>query len=90
MTIRPLRDEVFLRREPPEEVSPGGLILVNASNRRSNYAEVVAVGPRCKAGLAPGDRVLIEKYGGSGDDEIEVDGQKLWRCREGDVLGVCE
>lgn len=93
--IRPLHDVLVVKRQEPEAVSKGGLIIPEDAKEKSTTAEVLAVGPgdRSKSGarmpvdVKAGDTVLLGKYAGTGQ-ELTVDGEKLLLVRSGDVLAV--
>lgn len=96
--IRPLGNNVVLRRDNPEKTTPGGLVIPEtAADKEKVYTGVViAVGrgkvtdsgrliePECRAG----DRVVFEKY--SQGHEIEHDGEKLVIIRGENVVGVLQ
>lgn len=85
--IQPLDMRVLVKPDPVEEVTNGGIILIQAEVEKQKYATVkatlVAVGvnawteARSHSAFTapePGDRVLIAKYGGvalKGDDGAE-------------------
>ncbi len=72
-SIRPIHDNVILRREEPEKMTPGGLHIpdtVLATKRSTGlYGTVVTMGPghRWPNGtlrphdVKPGDRVIFER-----------------------------
>jgi len=61
MKIQPLNDQVLIKVDSAEEVSPGGLILVSADPVVKNSGVVEAVGDADVIKIKPGDRVLFEK-----------------------------
>ena len=92
--IFPLFDRVLVRRIKPEVHKIGGILLPDSSVKRSNEAEVVAIGAGAlnKDGnpIPPvvkiGDRVLLAEYGGT---EIELENeQDLVLMREEDILAI--
>jgi chaperonin GroES len=95
MNFAPLHDHVLLRKDKPDEVSRGGIILPPTSDPKSvKYcrAEVLAVGPGVwrdghlvPPSLKPGDRVLAQSFGGV---HIELDEDKLWVVAATDIMGV--
>lgn len=95
MKLRPLNDHVLVRREKPEEVSKGGIILAPTAQTKSRTGEVLAVGPGTY--LENGTRRPIEVQvgqvvyfrGGSGQ-EVRIDGEDLVMIREYEIEGVVE
>jgi len=93
MSFRPLHDRILVRRSEEETKSAGGIILPDTATEKPNRGEVVSVGPgrRTEDGdlvpldLAPGDRILFGKYGGT---DVRIDGEDLVVLKESDVLGV--
>lgn len=75
--IKPLDMRVLVYPDPPEEVTPGGIIIIPDAVEKEKYAAVkatlVAVGTNAWAEAMahpaftapqPGQRVMIAKYGG--------------------------
>jgi len=70
MKFNPVRDNVIVCRETPEEMTPGGLHIPASAQAQSNVASVVAVGPgkNLKNGgvhpcsVAVGDTVLLQRW----------------------------
>jgi chaperonin GroES len=93
MQFRPLHDRVVVRRLAAEERTAGGIIIPDTAKEKPVEGEVLAVGPgaRDEAGrlapldVAPGDRVLFAKYGGT---EVKIQGEEVVILRETDILGV--
>jgi len=95
MNFRPLRDRVFIKPIPVEEMSKGGIIIPDNAKESSVDGVVVAVGTGIinrDGELVPldvkvGDRVLY-KRNGSTILEIEHEGEKYLLMSEFDVLAV--
>ena len=93
MQFRPLHDRVVVRRLAAEERTAGGIIIPDTVKEKPVEGEVLAVGPgaRDEAGtvvplaVAPGDRVLFAKYGGT---EVKIQDEEVMILRESDILGV--
>lgn len=94
--VRPMFDRVLVKREEPQEVLKGGIVLPDTAKEKPLEGKVIAVGGgrRKEAGdgfLAPivkaGDRVLIGKYSGT---EVKIDGEEYVIVREDDILAVVE
>lgn len=93
MNIRPLYDNVVIKRKEEEAVSAGGIVLPGSAKERPNQGEVVAVGEGklLDSGevrplqLKSGDKVVFGQYSGN---TIKVDGEEYIIMREQDVFGV--
>ena len=93
MKIRPLYDNVVIKRKEEETVTSGGIVLPGSAKEQPNQGEVFAVGEgklledgtvrplQVKAG----DKVVFGQYSGS---KIKVDGDELIIMRENEIFGV--
>ena len=95
MNIRPLQDRVVLKRDDPQQRSPGGILVPANAGEKPTEGRVVAVG-QGKAlangkvrptALKAGDRVLFGKYSGT---EVKLNGEELIVAREEDIMAVVE
>ncbi|MCX7634315.1 MAG: co-chaperone GroES [Syntrophales bacterium] len=95
MKVKPLHDQVLLKRVGGDEKTPGGIIIPDTAKEKPQEGEVVAVGPgrfdregkRIPMEVKAGDRVLFGRYAGT---EIKIDGVEHLMMREEDILGVLE
>mgnify|MGYP001278744801 CR=1 FL=1 len=95
MKLRPLHDNVLVKRTEEEETSSGGIILSGSAKEKPSQGEVVAVGPGKlnKSGdfipmnVSVGDTVIFGQYGGN---EIKLNGEEYLILGEGDIFGVVE
>lgn len=95
MSLRPLADQVLIRRREVEEQPPGGIIIPDTAKDKPQEGEILAVGPgkmmddghRQPMAVAIGDTVLFGKYAGT---EIQLDHEDLLVMRESDLLGRLE
>ncbi len=93
MSIRPLYDNVLVKRAEAEEKTAGGLFLPSAAQEKQVYGEVKAVGKGkvLKDGSlrAPtvkvGDKVLLAKWGGN---EIKHEGEEYLILKESELLAI--
>lgn len=93
MNIRPLYDNVVIKRKEEEAVSAGGIVLPGSAKERPNQGEVIAVGTGRVLDngdvralqLAVGDKVIFGQYAGN---TIKLDGEEYIIMREQDVFGV--
>ena len=94
MKIKPLFDRVVLLPLENENETKGGILLPMASQEKSQFAKVVAVGSgenfegkNVGMQVKEGDTILYSKYAGS---EFKVDGKELTIIRQSDILAVVE
>ena len=95
MKIRPLSDQIVIRRIQEQDRPVGSLFIPDTAKEKPQQGEVIAVGKgrRSKNGelipltVVPGDRILFGKYSGS---EIKVDGEECIIMREDEILGILE
>ena len=93
MKIRPLYDNVVIKRKEEETVTAGGIVLPGSAKEQPNQGEVVAVGEgklledgtvrplQVKAG----DKVVFGQYSGN---KIKVGSDELIIMRESEIFGV--
>ena len=95
MKLRPLHDNVLVKRTEEEETSSGGIILSGSAKEKPSQGEVVAVGPgkvsesgdSTPVNVSVGDTVIFGQYGGN---EIKLDGEDYLILSERDIFGVVE
>lgn len=95
VNVRPLYDRVVVRRMEPEEEVRGGIIIPDTAKEKPLEGIVVAVGEgkrledgsRAPMEVEEGDRILLQKYGGT---EIQMQGEDFVIVKEEDILGVVE
>ena len=93
--IKPLGQNVLLRRLEAEERTKGGIILPDTAKEKPKEGEVLALGEgeldkngkRKDFQVKKGDRVIFSSYAGT---EIKLDGEEYLILSEDDVLGVVE
>ncbi len=93
MNIRPLYDNVVVKRKEEEAVSAGGIVLPGSAKEQPNQGEIVAVGDGKlldNGEVRPlqvkvGDTVIFGQYSGN---TIKVDGDELMIMRESEIFGV--
>lgn len=92
--IKPLFDHVVLEVKEEENVTASGLVITEQEPKKSNMAEVVAVGEgkvcrksgeRIPVAVEVGQTVLFSKYAGT---EAEVDGKEYLIVSEKDILAI--
>lgn len=93
MDLRPLYDNVVVKRKEEESVSAGGIVLPGSAQEKPNQGEVVAVGEgklldsgEVRAlDVKVGDTVVFGQYSGN---TIKVDGDELMIMRENEIFAV--
>lgn len=93
--IRPLGQNVLLRRLEAEEKTKGGIILPDTAKEKPREGEVLAIGEgeldksgkRKQFQVKAGDRVIFSSYAGT---EIKLGGEEFLIISEDDILGVVE
>ncbi len=96
MKIKPIRDNIVVKRmDDEEEKKIGSIIIPDSAKEKPLTAKVVAVGSgrtlkdgkKVPLEVKVGDKVLVGKYSGS---EVKLDGDELLILKEDEVLGVVE
>jgi chaperonin GroES len=95
MKIKPLKDNIVVKRIDEEEKKVGSIIIPDTAKEKPLTAKVIAVGTgktlkdgkKVALEVKVGDKVLVGKYSGS---EVKVDGDELLILREDEVLGIVE
>jgi len=93
--IRPLGQNVLLRRLEAEEKTKGGIILPDTAKEKPREGEVLAIGEgeigkdgkRKDFQVKRGDRVIFSSYAGT---EVKLAGEEYLIISEDDILGVVE
>jgi chaperonin GroES len=95
MKIRPLYDNVLVKRKDEETVSAGGIVLPGSAKEKPNQGEVIAVGNGAlldSGEIRPltvkvGNKVLFGQYSGN---TVKIDGEEFVIMRENEIYGVIE
>jgi chaperonin GroES len=93
--IKPLGQNVLLRRLEAEEKTKGGIILPDTAKEKPKEGEVLALGEgeldkngkKKDFQVKKGDRVIFSSYAGT---EVKLDGEEYLILAEDDILGVVE
>ncbi|OTG83728.1 co-chaperone GroES [Acinetobacter sp. ANC 4648] len=92
--IRPLHDNVVIRRVEKETKTAGGLILSNSAAEQPAEGQVIAVGNGKVTDngvraldVKVGDNVLFGTYAGT---KVKVQGEELLIMKESDILAILE
>lgn len=91
--MQPLDDRILVEIADSEQVTPGGIVLIDSSNQPENmhgYVVAVGRGHQSKKGrirpieVKAGDKIIFSKYAG---DKVSYDGVNFVIIRETEVLG---
>ena len=82
--IKPLHDNVVLKKEKVENKTSSGIILTTESKSMPSVATVVAIGKDCKAEIKENDQVVYKEYSGT---NIKIDEVEDIVISEKDILG---
>lgn len=93
MKVRPLRDQIMIKRSLDNTSSAGGIVIPDSAADKPSKGEVVAVGSGktldngkiMKPDLKVGETVLFGKFSGT---EIEVDNKEYIVMSENDIMAV--
>ena len=95
MKLRPLYDNVIVKRLEEDEKTSGGIIIPDTAKEKQQKGVVIAVGDgkildngeRRPLTVKVNDKVLFGKYAGS---EIKIDGEDHLILREDEILAIIE
>ena len=93
--IRPLGQNVLLRRLEAEEKTKGGIVLPDTAKEKPKEGEVLTIGEgeigkdgkRKEFQVKAGDRVIFSSYAGT---EVKIEGGEYLILSEEDILAVVE
>ena len=85
--IKPLHDNMVLKKEQIENKTSSGIILTTESKSMPSVATVVAVGKDCKTEIKENDQVVYKEYSGT---NIKIDEVEYIVISEKDILGYLE
>ncbi len=93
--IRPLGQNVLLRRLEAEEKTKGGIVLPDTAKEKPKEGEVLTIGEgeigkdgkRKEFQVKAGDRVIFSSYAGT---EVKIEGDEFLILSEEDILAVVE
>ncbi len=93
--IRPLGQNVLLRRLEAEEKTKGGIVLPDTAKEKPKEGEVLKIGEgeigkdgkHKEFQVKAGDRVIFSSYAGT---EVKIEGDEFLILSEEDILAVVE
>ena len=98
MNLTPIADRIIVRREASDAKSTGGILLPEASQKKPQRGEIIAVGPgkmnkkdgtRQAMQLKVGDKVLFTSWAGD-EFKDKAQGGEVLVMHEEDVMAVLE
>ena len=95
MKLRPLHDQVVVKRLDNERTTASGIVIPDNAAEKPDQGEVVAVGngkiledgKTKPVDVKVGEKILFGKYSGQ---TVKVDGDELLVLREDDIMAVIE
>jgi chaperonin GroES len=96
MLLKPVNDRVIVRKDEPEKVSKGGIVIPDAAQEKATRGIVLAVGPGKyaeKTGvfipttITVGTKILFHPFAGS---EMKVGDISFYNMPEGDIWAIIE
>jgi chaperonin GroES len=94
MNIRPLHDNVLIRRDEENKTSTGGIVLSDHDKEKPMQGRVIAVGAGKREDgrvialdVNVGDQVLFSQYSGT---ELKITKEKLLMIKENDIMAIIE
>lgn len=87
MKIIPLNDRVLLKSAKIEERTASGLFIPQASQEKTQIAEVIAIGSDKDIPVKVGQKVLHEKYVGT---EVKDGGEDYLLVKAEQILAIIE
>jgi chaperonin GroES len=86
MRLKPLGDRILIREGKVEQKSPGGILIPQVAQEKTQEGVVIAVGDdKDVIKVKVGDRVMYDKYAGT---TITVDGESQLIVKMSDILAV--
>ncbi len=96
MDLKPLFDNIIVKRIEEEEKTKSGIVLPDTIDKeKPQKGEVIAIGKgkitdsgnKIEMQVKVGDKVLFRKYS---PDEIEMDGKEYLVMTQNDVIAIIE
>jgi len=92
--LKPLHDNVVLKKEKSEKKTASGIILTAEAKEAPSFATVVAVGPGAVVDgklvvptVKAGDRAVFKKYSTT---EVKIEDEEYLLIAEKDILAILE
>jgi len=93
--VKPLGENVLVRRLEAEEKTAGGIVLPDAAKEKPKEGVVIALGDgkllddgsRAEFTVKEKDRVIFSSYAGT---EVKIDGEEYLLISENDILAILD
>lgn len=88
--LKPLADRVLIKMNENEDTTKSGIILRENDKEKTQFAEVIEVGPgteKIKMEVKKKDIVIVSKYSGI---EIKYKGEDLVIVSQNDILAIVD
>lgn len=84
--LKPLHDNVVLKKEEIENKTASGIILTSENKNKPSIGVVEAIGDGCKdAGYQVGDKVVYKEYSGT---RVKIEEEEYIVIADEDILAV--
>ncbi|ARN57862.1 co-chaperone GroES [Sedimentisphaera salicampi] len=95
MKLKPLSDNVLLKRVEESAVTAGGIVLPDSAKEKSSRGEVISTGPgklnddgtTSEMKVKKGDVVIFESYA---PREVKLDGEEYLIVDQSSIIAVIE
>jgi chaperonin GroES len=88
MNVKPLADRVMVKLEKNEGKTPGGIIIPDTAQEKTQTGSVAAVGDDKEViKVKVGDKVMYDKYAGT---QVKIDGIEHLILKMADIIAVIE
>ena len=88
MKVKPLTDRVLVKLEKNEAKSPGGIIIPDTAQEKTQIGVVIAVGDDKEViKVKAGDKVMYDKYAGT---QVKIGGDDHLILKMTDILATIE
>lgn len=85
--LKPLHDQVILKKEEVEKKTTSGIILTTETKKLPSIGKVIAKGPKCESEIQANDKVVYKEYSGT---SITVNDEDFIVIKEEDILAIVE
>lgn len=83
--LKPLHNQVVLKKEEIENKTSSGIILTTENKKMPSVGKVLAKGPKCESEIKENDRVVYKEYSGT---SITLDHEDYVVIEEKDILAI--
>jgi chaperonin GroES len=88
MKVKPLTDRVLVKLEKSEAKSPGGIIIPDTAQEKTQIGVVIEVGDDKEViKVKAGDKVMYDKYAGT---QVKIGGEDHLILKMTDILATIE